>query len=303
MKLAIAGGTGFVGKALTQTLLQKGHELVILTRQSALQRQSSDKTRYVTWDPSRHELGGNTLENIDVIINLTGESIAAKRWSHKQKLKILESRCDSTQTIVQAIRKTQKKPKVLINASAVGYYGPRDDRITTEKDGAGKDFLAQVCKAWEAHAIRAEDFGVRVVRLRIGIVLEKGGGALQKMIPPFQFFMGGPLGSGKQWMSWVHRQDVIGLILFALENPEAKGAINATAPNPVTMNEFARTLGKVMHRPSFARVPGFMLKILLGEMSDVLLTGQKAVPEKSISLGYRFRYPTLQEALESCLTN
>jgi len=257
--------------------------------------------RFVHWNPLEEGAWQEHLKDADACINLAGEPIAAKRWTKTQKLKIIESRCDATQALVHAIQNLQKKPKVLINASAVGFYGPHGDEIITENEKPGSDFLAQTCKAWEAHAIRAQDFGLRVVRLRIGIVLEKGGGALQKMIPPFQFFMGGPLGNSRQWMSWIHRDDVVGLILWALENSQVSGALNATAPNPMTMKEFAAILGQVMRRPSFAVVPAFVLKALLGEMSDLLLKGQRVIPEKALRLGYTFKYSSLESALRAIL--
>lgn len=301
MKIVLAGGTGFVGSSLQTALSQQGHEVVILTRQKTRETQSTPKLRFVPWDPTKNGAWAEHLKDVDACINLAGESIAAKRWTKVQKFKIIESRCDATQALVHAISKLSKKPQVLINASAVGFYGPHGDEIMTEKDGPGKDFLAQTCKAWEAHAIRAQDFGLRVVRLRFGIVLEKDGGALAKMIPPFKFFIGGPLGDGKQWMSWIHREDIIGMILWALENQQVSGPVNATASNPVTMKEFAATLGKIMGRPSFAAVPGLVLKILLGEMSDLLLTGQRVIPEKALALGYRFKYPSLETALQAIL--
>lgn len=301
MKIVLTGGTGFIGNSLQNSLIRQGHEVLVLSRRSA--QNSNPSARYVLWDPVRGNEWEQSLRGADACINLAGEPIAAKRWTKAQKLKIIESRCDATHALAHAIQKLDKKPKVLINASAVGWYGPHGDEIITEEQRPGADFLAQTCKAWETHAVRAEDFGLRVVRLRIGIVLEKGGGALQKMIPPFQFFIGGPLGDGRQWMSWIHREDVVGLILWALENSKVSGALNATAPNPVTMKEFAAALGKVMGRPSFAVVPGFVLKTLLGEMSDLLLKGQRVVPEKALRLGYQFKYPSLEPALRAILGN
>lgn len=301
MKIVLTGGTGFIGYSLQNSLIQQGHELIVLSRRPV--QDSNPSVRYVLWEPTRGNEWELSLRGADACVNLAGEPIAAKRWTKAQKLKIIESRCDATHALAHAIQKLEKKPKVLINASAVGWYGPRGDEIITEEQRPGTDFLAQTCKAWETHAVRAEDFGLRVVRLRIGIVLEKGGGALQKMIPPFQFFIGGPLGDGRQWMSWIHREDVVGLILWALENSKVSGPLNATAPNPVTMKEFADTLGKVMGRPSFAAVPGFVLKTLLGEMSDLLLKGQRVVPEKALRLGYQFKYPSLEPALRAILNN
>jgi uncharacterized protein (TIGR01777 family) len=256
--------------------------------------------RFVQWNPSAPTLPAECVEACDGILNLAGEPIAARRWSQKQKTKILESRCDATRALVQAAARAARKPRFFINASAVGYYGPRGDEPVTEKDAAGEDFLARTCLAWETEARRAEEAGIRVVRLRIGIVLALGGGALAKMIPPFRFFLGGPLGSGRQWMSWIHREDLTGLILF-LMGREISGPVNATAPNPVRMKEFAQTLGRTLKRPARAPVPAFMLRFLLGEMSEMLLEGQRVVPEQALSLGYRFRFPRLEEALEDLI--
>ena len=301
MKVILTGGTGFIGRAVSEALAQKGHEVIILTRQPSKSEEPGIRLHHRYWNPPEPDHGQNEIDGAGAVINLAGEPVVAKRWTRKQKLKILESRCDATQALAHAIQKAKSRPQVLINASAVGYYGPRDDGAVTEQEAPGNDFLAHVCKAWEAHAIRVEDFGVRAVRLRIGVVLAKGGGALAKMIPPFRLFLGGPLGNGRQWMSWIHREDVVGLILFSLANAKVRGALNAASPNPVTMKEFAETLGKVMHRPSAATVPAFVLKILLGEMADMLLTGQKVIPAKALDLGYQFRYPVLQQALEAIL--
>jgi uncharacterized protein (TIGR01777 family) len=237
------------------------------------------------------------LDGAGGVINLAGEPIVGKRWTPEQKRKIAESRVGATRTLVSAIRETQRKPAFLINASAIGFYGPQGEGKLTEESPRGNDFLSETCQAWEAEALKAEEAGVRVIRLRIGIVLEKGGGALGKMLMPFQWGLGGPLGSGKQWMSWIHRDDLIGLIHFLIGRKETQGAVNATAPHPVTMEEFTRTLGRVLGRPAFFRVPGFVLKTLLGEMADVLLTGQRGVPKRALASGYSFKFPQLEKAL------
>ena len=205
----------------------------------------------------------------------------------------------ATRSIVHAIAKAERKPKFLINASAVGYYGPRGDEVVTESTAPGQDFLARLCVEWEDEAKKAESLGVRVVLLRTGIVLAKGKGALAKMAPPFKIFFGGPLGRGHQWMSWIHIEDEIGLISYLIENEAARGAFNGAAPNPVTMNEFSKVLGEVLNRPSWARVPASVLAAMVGEMSDMLLNGQRAVPNAAVKLGYAFKYPHLPEALRS----
>lgn len=302
MKLVVAGGTGFIGSALCARLTGQGHSLILLVRSISAAAEAPNKTA-ILWQPGSAGAWEQTLEETiagaDGIINLAGEPIAAKRWTEGQKRKLRSSRIDTTRILVTAIGRAKKKPGFFINASAVGYYGPRGDEVITEESGPGGDFLAEVCSEWEEEAKKAEAHGVRVIRLRTGIVLGKGGGALSKMVPPFKLFIGGPLGSGRQWMPWIHLEDEIGLIQFLLENNGARGAVNATAPNPVTMKEFCRTLGSVLHRPCWAPVPAFALRLLLGEIAEMLLTGQRAVPAAAQKLGYRFRYPRLQEALEA----
>lgn len=301
MKFILTGGTGFIGRALRAALTEEGHEVVILTRRSTLENQPGIRTRFTVWSPPNGGVWEKELEGMDGVINLAGEPIVERRWTAPEKQKILKSRVDATRSIVRAIQNAKKKPPVLVNASAVGYYGFHGDEELTEASPAGRDFLGETCQAWEKEAIRAEAFGTRVVRLRTGIVLEKNGGALAKMLPPFRLGLGGPLGDGRQWMSWIHLDDLIGLILFALKSTEVRGALNGTAPFPVSMKEFTRTLGRVLHRPAIFPVPGFVLKVFLGEMADILLKGQRVVPKKAMELGFQFRYPRLEEALEAIL--
>lgn len=299
MKIAIAGGTGFIGSALCTRLLERGHSLIMLTRSNSRTSHAPNQ-KWVTWDPPSPGAWEKVIDGSDGVINLAGEPIVGKRWTEAQKEKIRTSRVGTTRALVTSIAKAGEKPEWLINGSAVGYYGPRGDEAITEESGPGSDFLSRTCTEWEVEAKKAEDHGLRVVWLRTGIVLGANGGALAKMVPPFKLFAGGPLGSGKQWMPWIHLEDEVGLIEFLMENPDAHGPINATAPNPVTMKEFCKTLGKVLHRPSWAPVPAFALRILLGEMANMLLTGQRALPAEAQRLGYTFRYPTLPEALEAC---
>jgi len=299
MKLVIAGGTGFIGSALCTRLLERGHSLTILTRSPSPATISASK-KWITWEPGSVGAWEGALDGADGVINLAGESIAAKRWTEAQKERIRSSRVKTTHALVAAIAKAKEKPKFLLNASAVGYYGPHGDEILTEETGPGNDFLSRVCVEWEEEGRKAESYGLRVIRLRTGVVLGSGG-ALAKMVPPFKLFAGGPLGTGRQWMSWIHIEDEIGLILFSMDNPNAHGAINATAPSPVTMKEFCKTLGRVLHRPSWAPVPAFALRLLLGEMADMLVTGQRVIPAEAQRLGHNFRYPTLYEALQACM--
>lgn len=300
MKIILSGGTGFIGKALLKTLQKRGDRVILLTRNPDSVKQLASESVIVTpWDSQSVGTWAEEVNGAEAVINLAGEPVVGKRWSDRQKARIVGSRVEATRTLVSAIGQSRSKPPVLINASAVGYYGPVESGDVTESHPKGKGFLGETCERWEEAARAAERWGVRVVMMRIGIVLEKRGGALSKMIPPFQFFMGGPLGSGRQWVPWVHRDDVVGTILFAMEQKELSGPVNATSPNPVTMKEFCAALGKTMQRPSWAPVPAFVLRILLGEQSDVLLTGQRAIPKKLESSGYPFHYPHLEGALSA----
>ncbi len=300
MKLVVTGATGFIGTTLCRTLLDKGHTLVLLTRSSAPEPSTANK-QWLQWTPGIAAEWQKTVDGADGIINLAGEPIAARRWTSSQKTHIRSSRILSTRSLVEAAEKARHKPAFLLNASAVGYYGPHGDDPLTEESRPGGDFLATVVREWEEEAKKAEPLGLRVVRLRTGIVLGPKGGALAKMVPPFKFYLGGPLGSGMQWMSWIHLEDEVGLILHLINDQGVSGAVNATAPNPVRMREFCQTLGEVLRRPCWAPVPGFALQILLGEMSDMLLTGQRVLPAAAEKSGFQFRYPTLRAALQACM--
>jgi hypothetical protein len=297
MRLVVTGATGFIGRPLCARLLEQGHVLTLFTR-GAPPDASTGTKRWLHWTPGTLREWDAALSGVDGVINLAGEPIAEKKWSHTQRRRIEKSRIEATHSLVQACANAKQKPKFLINASAVGYYGPRGDEIVTEDTPPGNDFLSVICQGWEQEAEKAEKLGMRVVRLRTGIVLGSGG-ALAKMSEPFKLFVGGPLGSGKQWMSWIQIEDLLGLIFLVLENPRAQGPINATAPNPVQNKEFSRTLGQVLHRPCWLPVAGFALKLALGEMAQMLLTGQRVVPAAAEKLGFNFRYPELRVALEA----
>ncbi len=300
MRLIVTGGSGFIGAPLCAALLEQGHALTLFTRTSPRDPNTGTK-RWLHWTPGTLRDWDEALDGADGIINLAGEPIAAKSWSNHQRRRIERSRIDATRSLIQACAKAKVKPKFLINASAVGYYGPHGDEVITEETPPGNDFLSMVCHQWEEEAMKAEALGLRVVRLRIGIVLGPGGGALKKMAEPFKYFVGGALGSGQQWMSWIHLEDLIRLIAVVIDNPQAHGPVNATAPNPVRNKEFSQALGKLLGRPSWLPVPGFALKLALGEMADMLLTGQRVVPAAAEKLGFQFRYPNLPEALEACM--
>lgn len=290
MKVLITGGTGFIGTALSRELRISGYNVIVSTRRK------TDSKEKLTWVPPGL-IPPETISNIDAVINLAGESIAEGKWTKERKERILSSRVSTTHALVQSMQNANPKPKVLISASAVGYYGPRADDIITEDSSPGSDFLAEVCKAWEAEALKIQESGIRVVIVRFGTVLESDGGALPKMARPFRFFAGGPIGSGRQWFSWIHRDDLTGIIKYALENEAVSGLINTTAPQPVTNKEFSTALGKSLGRPSWLPVPGFVLKIAFGELGGVLLTGQRVIPKKITKAGYQFKYPDIDSAL------
>jgi len=291
MRIVIAGGTGFLGTPLASTLARDGHQVVILTRGSGGAR--------VTWTPNG-DAGpwASVIDGAGAVINLAGESIAGKRWSAAQKQRILDSRVAATRSLATAIRQVPAPPPVFISGSAVGYYGPLGDETVTEEAPPGSDFLARVCTAWEAEAALAASTRTRVVCIRTGLVLDKDGGALPEMLPPFKVGAGGPVGSGRQYWPWIHRDDWVALVRWAIATPAASGPVNATGPNPVTNAEFARALGRAMHRPAFMPAPAFALRLLLGEMADgLLLSGQRAVPAKATRAGFTFTYQRVDDAL------
>jgi hypothetical protein len=292
MNILITGGTGFIGTPLSMELRNSKHTVVVTTR-----RQSDSKEK-LTWNPP-DLIPSDVITKFDAVINLVGEPIAPGRWTKERKELILTSRISTTRALVDSIKNAKKKPKVLLSASAIGYYGAHGDEYLTEDTAPANDFLADVCKQWEAEALRAKEFGVRVVLVRIGGVLESDGGALPQMMIPFNFFLGGPLGSGKQWFSWIHRDDVVGIIKYALDNENISGPVNATAPNPVTNTEFSAALGKALKRPSWLAVPGFIVKSTFGELGSVLLTGQRVFPEKALKAGYEFKYTAVKDALKA----
>jgi uncharacterized protein len=298
MKIVVAGASGFIGSTLADHLRTLRYHLVLLSRNPPLASNLTQQ-EWIAWNPGVPGDWEQALDGVDGIINLAGEPIAAKRWSDVQKEKIRFSRIETTKALVRAIGKAKQKPNFFISSSAVGYYGGRGDEIVTEETGPGNDYLARVCVEWEKEARHAESLGVRVALVRTGIVLDKGQGALAKMIVPFKYFIGGPVGSGDQWMPWIHIEDQVGLLLFLIENQNARGPFNATAPNPVTMADFCKAIGAVLNRPSWATVPGGILTLLIGEMAEMLLNGQRAVPQAAAKLGYEFKYNNLLPALES----
>ncbi|MCJ7842160.1 TIGR01777 family oxidoreductase [Lederbergia sp. NSJ-179] len=297
MHIVIAGGSGFVGQALKQRLLNEGNQVTILTRNPS-KFESSERLQYVEWltHNSQPEI---QVEKVDAFVNLAGESINGLRWTKAKKERIIQSRITATKEVLRIIENLHPKPKVLVNASAIGYYGMSEtETFTEEAHSNAHDFLATVVKKWEELASTAEKWGVRTVYARFGIVLGKKGGALPFMSLPYKLGVGGTIGSGKQWVSWVHVADVAGLISYAIEQSDIQGPLNVTAPEPKRMADFGKMIGYVLHRPHWFPVPSFAMKALLGEMSEMLLCGQRAIPEKALTSSYKFQYPDLEAALK-----
>ena len=303
MKVVIAGGSGFLGSPLAWAWAEEGHDVRVLTRGLApgqAQHESGTGSPGITrvgWDPDGN--AGQLAREFDAaaaVINLAGTSIAGARWTTARKKAIRDSRIRATQSLVAAFAETPSPPATFVSASAVGYYGDRGNEPLTETSAPGSDFPARVCIEWEAEARRAERNDVRVVLLRTGVVLEKEGGALPKMMRPFRFFVGGPAAGGRQYMSWVHRHDWTEMVRWIVDTPQVTGPVNITAPHPVTNAEFARALGRALHRPSLAPAPRFALRALLGEMADSLFASQRAVPARAMAAGYHFRYPEIDIA-------
>ncbi len=292
--IVVTGGTGFLGRSLVAALREKEHEVAVVTRDPARAR-VPDGARAVSWSDL-----ATAVDGARAVVNLAGETIA-RRWTADAKAGIVESRAEAAGMVGAALRAAKAPPGVLVNASAVGFYGDRGDEELTEASGPGTGFLAETTVAWEEAARRAAPEGVRLVLPRIGIVLGEEGGALSKMLLPFRLGVGGPLGSGKQWMPWIHRDDLVALLVAAIADDRWEGPVNATSPAPVTMREFAGTLGRVLHRPSFAPAPTFAIRAAMGEMAALVLDGQKALPAKATALGFRFRYESLEPALRQIL--
>lgn len=291
MDILITGGTGFIGQRLCQRLLAAGHRVTVLTR--APGRGGQQGVRYVA---TLGEVGP-----VHAVVNLAGEPLTAGRWTPARKQAFFDSRIGTSQALLEWMRGLPTRPQVLVSGSAIGYYGPRDGSELDETASPGHDFAAMLCRHWEAEAAKAEDLGVRTCLLRTGIVLDRDGGALARMLPPFRLGLGGPMGDGRQWMSWIHRDDLVGLILWLLADPEVRGACNGTAPGAVDNAAFARTLAQVLRRPALVRTPAFALKLGFGEMAGLLLTGQNVVPARALQEGFRFRYPGLEGALRAIL--
>jgi uncharacterized protein (TIGR01777 family) len=303
MKIAIAGSTGFVGSRLVQKLHDRGDRIIAFSRNPERARRVFPSTAFpnveiVAYTPTQAGDWQGAISRCDGVVNLAGEPIAEERWTQEVKDKIFNSRKLTTRNIVDAIANANPKPAVLVNASAVGYYGTSETATFDENSPSADDFLAQVCNTWEAEAEKVKATGTRLVILRIGIVLGNGG-AIAKMLTPFRLFAGGPIGTGEQWFSWIHREDLTNLILFALDRSDLDGTFNATTPHPVRMKQLSDTLGDVMQRPSWLPVPSFALELLLGDGAKVVLEGQNVLPKATQAAGFAYEYPTLKPALEA----
>ena len=295
MKILITGASGLIGKALQESFSEKGYEMLLATRSEPKmpsQIQWNADTGFRDEDLER-------LEGLDAVIHLEGEGIAGLRWTDEKKKAIRDSRVFGTRSMIEAFDKLKSKPKTFISGSAIGFYGDRGNDEMTESSAAGKTFLAEVCKEWEAESRRAEDLGIRTILLRTGIVLSRDGGALATMLTPFKLGVGGVIGDGKQWMSWISLDDVVGIINYALEHGNVRGAVNVVSPNPVTNEEFTKTLGSVLYRPTFLPLPEFAVHMVFGEMGDaLLLDSTRVIPKRMKDAGYKFKYPELKQALQ-----
>ena len=293
MRLTVTGASGRIGTHLVERLRGRGDEVTILSRNS---------DRGVRWDPEAEHAPADALRGRDAVVHLAGEDVA-QRWSEKTKKRIASSREIGTRNLVATLAALgdTERPGVLVSGSASGYYGPHGDEEVDETAAAGDDFLARVCVAWEREAQEAQQAGIRVVRVRTGIVLDKDGGALAKMLPPFRMGVGGPVAGGAQWMPWIHVEDEVGILLAAIDGEGWSGPVNASAPTPVTNKEFSKSLGRALHRPAVAPVPALAIKALYGEMAQIVTTGVRMVPRRATELGYAFAHPELDEALRSAL--
>lgn len=301
MKIVITGATGFVGTRLVEGLQADGHDLVVLTRQASHGQQvfpvaSFPRVEIIEYTPLASGPWQGVLAGSDAVINLAGAPIS-ERWTTTHKQAILDSRHLGTEKLVEALAQADPRPRVWINASAIGYYGTSETASFDETSPAGADFLSQVCQGWEGAALAVKHYGPRLVILRLGIVLGRGG-AVAKMLPVFRLFAGGPIGNGRQWFSWIHREDIVALIRRALTDDQMEGVYNATAPQPVRMAEFCKTLGQVLNRPSWLPVPEFVLETVLGDGAQVVLEGQQVLPQRLQGLGFDYQYPQVREALQ-----
>jgi uncharacterized protein (TIGR01777 family) len=296
MKVLVTGATGLIGRSLCQALTDGGHTVIGVSRSS---RRPPDlaAAEIHQWDPQTGPIASSALESVDAVVNLAGEPIDSGRWSDEQKKLIRDSRVVTTRNLVNTLCSIERKPGVLVSGSAVGFYGDRGDEQLDEKSLAGRGFMTDVCVEWEGQAERAIECGIRVVEVRTGVVLSRDGGALKKMLMPFKLGIGGPLGSGKQWFPWIHIKDIVGIFQRAMVTPALLGPVNGVAPQPATNKEFTQELARALHRPAFLPVPEAAMRVLVGEMADVLFGSQRVLPKAALESGYQFQFPALTEAL------
>jgi uncharacterized protein len=300
MNVTLTGATGLIGTAVVNALLERGDGVTVLSRDPERARAALGDVEAHPWQPLQEPAPAAALSGRDAVVHLAGESVA-QRWTERARRAIVDSREIGTRNLVAGIGAAEPRPAALVSASAVGYYGPRGDEPVTEDAPPGDDFLAGVCVAWEREAARAAEHGLRVATLRTGVVLDPEGGALAKMLPFFRLGVGGPVAGGRQYLSWIHADDVVGLYLAAVDDAAWQGASNACAPEPVTNREFSRALGHALHRPAFAPVPGLAVRALYGDMAEIVTTGQRAVPMRALERGYAFRHTDLEQALRDAV--
>ena len=299
MKVLVAGATGFIGKELLKRLNDKGHEVIALTRNKDIAIFNIPiHCQIHQWDPSNKPLPTNIIKGVDVVINLAGENIASGFWTDTKKRELMDSRIMSVRRLIQSMEAATVKPKIFLSSSAIGFYGNRGEENLNETSGSGSGFLSQICKSWENEILKAEELGIRTVIFRLGMVLGHDGGALEKILPAFKIGIGGKLGSGCQWMSWIHIHDFVEMLIHSIENHSIKGIINAVSPNPIQNIEFTKTIGKILNRPTILPVPKYALKIGLKDLSDLLLFSQKVSSRKICESGFKFKFSKIDDAIK-----
>ncbi len=306
MRVVIAGGSGLIGRELTSTLTAAGDEVIILSRNPAMVKGLPAGVSVIKWDGKTLQDWGLQIEKSEVVINLTGENLSGEgflpsRWTKERKLRLVQSRINSGKVLTKAIEMAKTKPSVFVQASGIGFYGTHQEKSLNEGDDSGDDFSANLCKEWEASSLPVEIMGIRRVVIRNGVVLSTKGGALPLLLLPYKLFVGGPLGDGHQIYSWIHITDEVNAILFLIHDNQAKGVFNLASPNPVSNEEFGRTIGQVMKRPHYFPIPGFAMRLAFGEVSLMVLEGQKVIPQKLLEAGYIFKFPGLEDALKDLL--
>jgi len=301
-RIVVTGATGLIGRKLVRALIQRGDNVIVFSRDAEKAKSFFPKAmESVEWNYQHPEQWKYKIERSDAVVHLAGVNLFAKRWNDEFKRVVLESREVSTKNLVEAIKSCTNKPEVFVSASGIGYYGDCGETVLNENSAKGNDFLADVCEVWENESVNVEESGVRSVQIRTGLVLSTEDGALKQMLPPFKFFIGGYLGNGKQWASWLHIDDIVEIYLHAIDNSSLTGSLNATAPNPIRMKEFAQTLARVLNRPSLFPVPKFILRLVVGEASEVVLASQRIDVKKLVESGYKFKFEILEDALKDLL--